>query len=150
MILEKDTLRDKDGIYTVHHFVDSNNLRVGISSQKKRQKKNGAQKQRIETPLHTCIGVSRKFHSKPMFFCFLVRKKEQLLKALRSFLSRLFAQLWLKFEERYTLRLLSMSLEEGGVLEVVLPGRGQMTYLGKEKLALGTGGKEKPYRLTIK
>ena len=41
-ILEKDILRDKDGIYTVHHFVDSNNLRVEISSQKKRQKKNGA------------------------------------------------------------------------------------------------------------
>ena len=30
-----------------------------------------------------------------------------------------------------------MCLEEGGVLEVVVSGRGQMTFLGKEKVCMG-------------
>ena len=38
--------------------------------------------------------------------------------------------------------------KERGVLEVTLPGRGQMTYLGKGKVCLGDQGKL--YRLTIK
>ena len=32
---------------------------------------------------------------------------------------------------------LSMYLKEGGVLEVVLPGRRQMTYLEEERVCLG-------------
>ena len=38
----------------------------------------------------------------------------------------------------------------GGVLEVVLPGRRQMSYLGKEGFAWGTEGREKLYKLIIK
>ena len=37
-----------------------------------------------------------------------------------------------------------------GVLEVVLPGRRQMSYLGKEGFAWGTEGREKLYKLIIK
>ena len=43
-----------------------------------------------------------------------------------------------------------MCVEQGGVMEVALSGRGQMTYLGQELPLAGTGGRGKLYRLTIK
>ena len=43
-----------------------------------------------------------------------------------------------------------MCLEEGGGLEIVLPGSGQMSYLVKGRVCLRTGGKGKLYRLTTK
>ena len=47
----------KGGIYTIYHFVGSNNLRFEISLKKRRQQKKGALKQRTETPLCTCVEV---------------------------------------------------------------------------------------------
>ena len=38
----------------------------------------------------------------------------------------------------------------GRVLEVVLPGRGQLTYRGERRVAWWTRGRGKLYRLTIK
>ena len=43
-------------------------------------------------------------------------------------------------KKRDTLRLFSMSLEKEGVLKIVLPGRVQMTYLGKRRVCLGPEG----------
>ena len=43
----------------------------------------------------------------------------------------------------YTLRLLSMCLENGGFLEFVLSGRVGMTYFGERRVCLGSGGREK-------
>ena len=45
---------------------------------------------------------------------------------------------------------LLICLEEGGVLEVSLLGRGQIAYLGKEVFVWETGVRRKLYRLTIK
>ena len=38
------TLKDKCGIYTVYHFIDSRNVRVGMSPGKRGQQKQGALK----------------------------------------------------------------------------------------------------------
>ena len=57
------------GVYTVYHFVDSDNLRVETSSKKRRQQRKGVLKSRCEIPVHTFIGVSRKFHAEPVFCC---------------------------------------------------------------------------------
>ena len=46
-------------------FVDSN-LGVEISLKERGQQKKDSLKQRTEAPLHRCIGVSRKFHPKPV------------------------------------------------------------------------------------
>ena len=72
-------LKNKGGIYTAYHFVDSNNLRVEMSSKKRRQQKKCALKQRIEVLLYTCIEVS-------VFLFFFCRQKEQLLILLFSLL----------------------------------------------------------------
>ena len=40
----RPTMKEKGGIYTVYHFVDFNNLRVEISSKKRRQQKKSALK----------------------------------------------------------------------------------------------------------
>ena len=40
--------------------------------------------------------------------------------------------------------------KEGGVLEVALPGRGEMTYLREGRVCLGDQGKGKLHRLTIR
>ena len=46
---------------------------------------------------------------------------------------------------------LSICLEDGEVLEVVLPGREQITYLAEGGVTWwGTGGKGKLYRSTVK
>ena len=74
------TLKGISGIYNVYHFDDSNNLKVEMSSKKKRQQKKGALKQKTGPPRYTCIEVSRKYHPKPVcfFINFFGDKKEQL------------------------------------------------------------------------
>ena len=69
----------KGGIYTIYHFVGSNNLRFEISLKKRRQQKKGALKQRTETPLCTCIEVFLLF--------FLVIKKNNFLFFYSIFMS---------------------------------------------------------------
>ena len=68
-------------------------------------------------------------------------KKGKLLKALFSFILSLLNSDLPSYgsnsKKRCTLRLLSMCLEEGGVLEIVLPGSGQTTYLGEGMVCLG-------------
>ena len=53
----------------VYYFIDPY-LGDEISLKKREQQKKGVLKYRIETPLHNCIGASRKFHAESA--CFVI------------------------------------------------------------------------------
>ena len=111
-------LKDKGGIYVVYQFVDSNDLRVEISSKKRREYWSFK-----KTSSKACLFI----------YCFFGDKKEELREALFSFIPRLLNSHMPSYGSNSrricTLRLVSMCPVEGKILKFVLPGREQMTCL---------------------
>ena len=88
---------------------------------KEEEPKNGVLKYRFEAPLHTCIGVSRKYYAEPIWFflAFLVTKKRKVSKIsifFHPFIIEFFwfAYLWLRTEEKiHTVTVVDVSRGEG-------------------------------------
>ena len=136
-------------IYTifVYHFVDSD-LGFEISLKKRRWQKVRALKYSIEAPLHTCIGVAKKFQLEPVYFfiAFLVTKKKRTVSKKSIF----FIPCLLNFSDlpsygwdsrkKYTLRQLLICLEEGWCFGSCFTWKGANDVIGKSTRDLGVGG----------